>query len=381
MEPSLVDGGASPLRTGAVVCLAQVVDGVTYRLRSSRCCQLGCSFAPARDGFREDFQFRVVAARSFPAASARRRPPRHGGEAGESGAAPRPLRFGDRVALERARGGGFLAEGVDASDASPECLGLTFVDGAAPGGRATFSLAPVYRSQRDGAAVTDGEEVLLVSRGKFRLSAEAVGLPGGGVAREAVLRPQGARPRPLDGTRLALVPPAPRAGEGLRFRDGQALALFHEEHAQFLSADPRGPLRALRRAFLGGAEPRGDYGRPLLRSAGPDKDADAAGREIFVVETADEGGAVGANGSCRLRHVASGLALAAGAGGAAALAAGGAAAELAFADQSGGGGFPDVCVALRSVAANLWLGAGGAGVAEFGGLPHRSRVAFGALRP
>ncbi|KAH8066341.1 hypothetical protein JL722_778 [Aureococcus anophagefferens] len=164
MEPSLVDGGASPLRTGAVVCLAQVVDGVTYRLRSSRCCQLGCSFAPARDGFREDFQFRVVAARSFPAASARRRPPRHGGEAGE--------------------GGGF--SGRRASDASPECLGLTFVDGAAPGGRATFSLAPVYRSQRDGAAVTDGEEVLLVSRGKFRLSAEAVGLPGGGVAREAL---------------------------------------------------------------------------------------------------------------------------------------------------------------------------------------------------
>ncbi|KAH8050309.1 hypothetical protein JL721_11392 [Aureococcus anophagefferens] len=138
MEPSLVDGGASPLRTGAVVCLAQVVDGVTYRLRSSRCCQLGCSFAPARDGFREDFQFRVVAARRAAAA--------------------------------------------------------------------------------------------------------------------------------LDGTRLALVPP--RAGEGLRFRDGQALALFHEEHAQFLSADPRGPLRALRRAFLGGAEPRGDYGRPLLPVAG-----------------------------------------------------------------------------------------------------------------
>ncbi|KAH8094027.1 hypothetical protein JL720_4014 [Aureococcus anophagefferens] len=175
MEPSLVDGGASPLRTGAVVCLAQVVDGVTYRLRSSRCCQLGCSFAPARDGFREDFQFRVVAARAT--------------------ARPSPT-----------------------------------------------------------------AEVLLVSRGKFRLSAEAVGLPAAASRARPCCAP-GRAAAALDGTRLALVPPAPRAASASA---RQALALFHEEHAQFLSADPRGPLRALRRTFLGGAEPCGDYGRPLL---------------------------------------------------------------------------------------------------------------------
>ena len=214
-----------------------------------------------------------------------------------------PLRFGDRVQLKHGSSGSWLCEGGVCATTSAECLRLGFCLDAVGEPGCVFRVAPAFRSQREGGPVREQDEIILLSAGGFALGACAIDLPGGDAFVEAVLRPTAARKK-RDRVRVALAPVD--AGTAAGLPDGMALALFHEERQRFLSADTREIGRRKRLDFLKAAPPDEPDVPVVLRRGGADKDVDANGREIWILEVA-RGAAPADAGSvpARLRHASS----------------------------------------------------------------------------
>ena len=273
-----------------------------------------------------------------------------------------PLRYGDAAQLRHVATGCWLEErgagddgagprGGDAAAAGR--LGLD--DGARRAGhpRCVFELAPAFRSQHEGSSVLHGDEVALTS------ASGAVLGPGAGD--DAALWPADRRGARRRRCRLAAAPAlavGPLALAGPR-------AFFHEERQRFLSADTRDALcREARRIFFDGARAPRDL-RPQLRRTGADKDVDATGRELWLLEAAPpRAGAPAARGAARVRvrHVSSAQYLARGPGGAARLlpAPDGASCDLVLErvarDRGGAGAAADASFVLRHAATGAVFG-------------------------